>query len=74
MVPGVAENLKIISEKACKNIAHFAFRYAIENHRKKVTACHKAGIMFLIIFYYRKNIINSLGNWAMGYLKKPARK
>jgi isocitrate dehydrogenase (NAD+) len=54
VVPGVAENLKIISEKACKNIAHFAFRYAIENHRKKVTACHKAGIMFLIIFFIKE--------------------
>jgi len=45
VVPGVAENIKIISEKACSNIAHFAFNYAIQNNRKKVTACHKAGIM-----------------------------
>lgn len=45
-MPGVAENLKIISEKACRNIAHFAFKYAVENNRKKVTACHKAGIMY----------------------------
>lgn len=45
VVPGVAENIKIISEKASSNIAHYAFKYAVENGRKKVTACHKAGIM-----------------------------
>jgi len=44
VVPGVVENLKIISEKACRKIAEYAFEYATKNNRKTVTACHKAGI------------------------------
>jgi isocitrate dehydrogenase (NAD+) len=44
VVPGVVENLKIISEKACRKIAEYAFVYATKNNRKTVTACHKAGI------------------------------
>jgi isocitrate dehydrogenase (NAD+) len=44
VVPGVVENLKIISEKACRKVAEFAFDFAIKNNRKTVVACHKAGI------------------------------
>jgi len=44
VVPGVVENLKIISRKACENIAEYAFQFAVANNRKKVTACHKAGV------------------------------
>lgn len=44
VVPGVVENLKIISKPACQNIAEYAFQYAITNNRKTVTACHKAGV------------------------------
>jgi isocitrate dehydrogenase (NAD+) len=47
VVPGVIESLKIISEKASRRIAEFAFRYARERGRKKVTAVHKANIMKL---------------------------
>lgn len=47
VVPGVVESLKIITEKASTRIAEFAFRYAKENNRKKVTAVHKANIMKL---------------------------
>jgi isocitrate dehydrogenase (NAD+) len=47
VVPGVVESLKIISEKASRRIAEFAFRYARANGRKKVTAVHKANIMKL---------------------------
>ena len=47
VVPGVIESLKIISEKASRRIAEFAFRYARANGRKKVTAVHKANIMKL---------------------------
>jgi len=46
-VPGVVESLKIISEKASRRIAEFAFCYARANGRKKVTAVHKANIMKL---------------------------
>jgi isocitrate dehydrogenase (NAD+) len=47
VVPGVIESLKIITEKASRRIAEFAFRHARENGRKKVTAVHKANIMKL---------------------------
>jgi len=47
IVPGVVESLKIITEKASSRIAHFAFRYAREHGRKKITAIHKANIMKL---------------------------
>jgi len=47
VVPGVVESLKIITEKASTKIARFAFEYARDNGRKKVTAVHKANIMKL---------------------------
>jgi len=47
VVPGVVESLKIITEVASTRIARFAFDYATENGRKKVTAVHKANIMKL---------------------------
>ena len=47
VVPGVIESLKIITEKASRRIAEFAFDYARRHNRKKVTAIHKANIMKL---------------------------
>ena len=47
VVPGVVESLKIITEKASTRIARFAFEYARQESRKKVTAAHKANIMKL---------------------------
>jgi isocitrate dehydrogenase (NAD+) len=47
VVPGVVESLKIITEKASRRIARFAFDYARKNARKRVTAVHKANIMKL---------------------------
>jgi len=38
-------SLKVISQTASRRIAKFAFDYARANHRKKVTAVHKANIM-----------------------------
>jgi isocitrate dehydrogenase (NAD+) len=46
-VPGVVESLKIITEKASTNIARFAFEYARQFGRQRVTAIHKANIMKL---------------------------
>ncbi len=57
VVPGVVESLKIITEKASTRIARYAFEFARDNGRKKVTAVHKANIMkvsdglFLECFY-----------------------
>ena len=45
VVPGVIENLKIISEKACTRVAKYAFEYASKYNRKKVHALHKASVM-----------------------------
>jgi isocitrate dehydrogenase (NAD+) len=47
VVPGVVESIKIITEKASTRIARFAFEYARERNRKRVTAVHKANIMKL---------------------------
>ena len=47
VVPGVVESLKIISDKASTRIARYAFNYAGDKKRKKVTAVHKANIMKL---------------------------
>ncbi|CAN5649940.1 isocitrate/isopropylmalate dehydrogenase family protein [soil metagenome] len=57
VIPGVVESLKIITEKASTRIAKYAFNFARDNGRKKVTAVHKANIMklsdglFLECFY-----------------------
>lgn len=48
VVPGVVENLKVITRNASIRIAEFAFKYARENNRKKVSAVHKATIMKLV--------------------------
>lgn len=45
VVPGVIENIKVITRHASARIAEFAFRYAKENGRKSVCAVHKATIM-----------------------------
>ena len=57
VIPGVVESLKVITEKASTRIAKYAFEFARDNSRKKVTAVHKANIMklsdglFLECFY-----------------------
>ena len=40
-----AVSLKVISQTASRRIVRFAFEYARRNHRKKVTAVHKANIL-----------------------------
>ncbi len=47
VVPGVAQSLKIITEKGSTRIAKFAFEYARKEGRKKVHSVHKANIMKL---------------------------
>jgi isocitrate dehydrogenase (NAD+) len=43
--PGIAESIKIITERACLRISQYAFELAQREGRKKVTAVHKANIM-----------------------------
>ncbi len=45
VAPGVAQGLKIITEKGSTRVAKFAFEYAKKHGRKKVHAIHKANIM-----------------------------
>jgi isocitrate dehydrogenase (NAD+) len=47
VTPGVVESVKVITAHASRRIARFAFEYASHNHRKLVTAIHKANIMKL---------------------------
>jgi len=47
VVPGVAQSIKIITEKASTRVAKFAFEYAAKHNRKRIHAIHKANIMKL---------------------------
>ena len=48
VIPGVAcESIKVITRPATERIVRFAFEYARQNGRRKVTAVHKANIMKL---------------------------
>ena len=47
VVPGVAESLKIVTERACQRISEFAFRHARATGRKKITIVHKANLLRL---------------------------
>jgi isocitrate dehydrogenase (NAD+) len=42
-----AESIKIITRAASQRIVRYAFEYAVQNGRRKVTAVHKANIMKL---------------------------
>ncbi len=42
---GVVQSLKIATRTACERIARFAFNYANERNRKRVTVFHKANIL-----------------------------
>jgi len=44
-VPGVVECLKVVTQKKCDQIARYAFNFAIQNNRKKISCVHKANIM-----------------------------
>lgn len=45
IAPGVMESLKIATREACERVARYAFKYAKEKNRKKVTVFHKANIL-----------------------------
>jgi isocitrate dehydrogenase (NAD+) len=47
ITPGVVESIKVITARASRRIARFAFDFARANRRKMVTAIHKANIMKL---------------------------
>ncbi|MEY4211445.1 MAG: hypothetical protein RLZ92_1826 [Pseudomonadota bacterium] len=41
----IAESLAVVTRKASERIVEYAFQYARDNNRKKVTVCHKANIL-----------------------------
>ena len=45
VVDGVVQSIKLITERASRRVAEFAFEYARANGRQTVTAVHKANIM-----------------------------
>jgi isocitrate dehydrogenase (NAD+) len=47
IMPGIAQSIKLITEKNCTRICEFAFAYAERMGRRKVTVVHKANIMKL---------------------------
>ena len=53
-VPGVVEMIKVITRKKSERIAKFAFDYATKHKRQKVTAVHKANIMY-VLFVFMQN-------------------
>jgi len=48
VIPGVVENIKVITRTASERIAQYAFAYARANNRKRVTVVHKADLMKLV--------------------------
>ncbi|KAI0241683.1 NAD-dependent isocitrate dehydrogenase [Massospora cicadina] len=47
VVNGVVQSIKLITREASERVARYAFQYALENGRERVTAVHKANIMRL---------------------------
>ncbi|HEY3244247.1 MAG TPA: isocitrate/isopropylmalate family dehydrogenase [Phycisphaerae bacterium] len=45
VVPGVVESIKVATRVGCERIARYAFNYARQRGRRKVTVFHKANIM-----------------------------
>ena len=45
ILPGIAQSIKLTTEKSSLRIAEFAYRYAEQRRRKRVTIVHKANIM-----------------------------
>jgi len=49
IVDGVVQSIKLITEQASQRVAEFAFEYAKANGRQKVTAVHKANVMYVML-------------------------
>lgn len=58
IMPGIAQSIKLITEKSCTRICEYAFQYAERLGRKRVSVVHKANIMKLsdglLLDCYRK--------------------
>lgn len=49
VVDGVVQSIKLITLEASERVARYAFHHAEQNGRNKVTAVHKANIMWVVI-------------------------
>jgi isocitrate dehydrogenase (NAD+) len=47
IMPGIAQSIKLITERSCLRICEYAFAYATRMNRKRVSVVHKANIMKL---------------------------
>ncbi len=47
IMPGIAQSIKLITERGCTRICEYAFEYAERMKRKRVSVVHKANIMKL---------------------------
>jgi isocitrate dehydrogenase (NAD+) len=47
IMPGIAQSIKLITERSCLRICEYAFDYATRMNRKRVSVVHKANIMKL---------------------------
>mgnify|MGYP001823243365 FL=1 len=45
VTPGVVMSMKVATENGCERIAKWAFRFATQRQREKITVFHKANIM-----------------------------
>lgn len=45
VTPGVVMSMKVATERACHRIARWAFRYATQRRRRRISIFHKANIM-----------------------------
>ena len=46
VIPGVVQSIKLITKAASEKVLRFAFQYAMDIGRKRVTVVHKATIMY----------------------------
>lgn len=64
VVPGVVESLKVITRAASTRVAEYAFKYARDNGRQRVTAIHKANIMKLGDGMFLREFRAAAARWA----------
>lgn len=55
IVDGVVQSIKLITWDASERVARYAFNYAQTSGRKRVTAVHKANIMYVVDFASNRN-------------------
>ena len=70
VIPGVIESLKITTRKGCERISRFAFEYAKQRERCKVTLFHKVNPLALLMSGVM--MLNHLGMREIGRRIKQA--